>query len=68
MKSAHLGPGVAAGELAALIAEEAFEDLAGPIIRVTAPDTPVPFAPPLEECFVPNAKKVVDAANKLAAY
>jgi 2-oxoisovalerate dehydrogenase E1 component beta subunit len=57
-----------AGELAALIAEEAFEDLAGPIIRVTAPDTPVPFAPPLEECFVPNAKKVVDAANKLAAY
>jgi 2-oxoisovalerate dehydrogenase E1 component beta subunit len=57
-----------AGELAALIAEEAFEDLAGPIIRVTAPDTPVPFAPPLEECFVPNAKNVVDAANKLAAY
>ena len=57
-----------AGELAALIAEEAFEDLAGPIIRVTAPDTPVPFAPPLEECFVPNAKKVVEAAKKLAAY
>ena len=57
-----------AGELAALIAEEAFEDLAGPIIRVTAPDTPVPFAPQLEECFLPNVKKVVDAANKLAAY
>lgn len=57
-----------AGELAALIAEEAFEDLAGPIIRVTAPDTPVPFAPTLEECFLPNAKQVVDAAKKLVAY
>ena len=57
-----------AGELAALIAEEAFEDLAGPIIRVTAADTPVPFAPPLEEYFLPNARKVADAARKLAAY
>jgi 2-oxoisovalerate dehydrogenase E1 component beta subunit len=57
-----------AGELAALIAEEAFEDLAGPIVRITAPDTPVPFAPPLEECFVPNAQNVVAAASRLAAY
>ena len=57
-----------AGELAALIAEKAFEDLDGPIVRVTAPDTPVPFAPPLEEYFLPNAQKVVDAARKLAAY
>ena len=57
-----------AGELAALIAEKAFEDLDGPIVRVTAPDTPVPFAPPLEEFFLPNAQKVVDAARKLAAF
>jgi len=57
-----------AGELAALIAEKAFEDLDGPIVRVTAPDTPVPFAPPLEEYFLPNAQKVADAARKLAAY
>jgi len=57
-----------AGELAALIAEKAFEDLDGPIVRVTAPDTPVPFAPPLEEYFVPNAQKVMEAARKLAAY
>ncbi len=57
-----------AGELAALIAEKAFEDLDGPIVRVTAPDTPVPFAPPLEEFFLPNAKKVVEAARKLTAY
>ena len=57
-----------AGELAALIAEKAFEDLDGPIVRVTAPDTPVPFAPPLEEFFLPNAQKVADAARKLAAF
>jgi 2-oxoisovalerate dehydrogenase E1 component beta subunit len=57
-----------AGELAALIAEKAFEDLDGPILRVTAPDTPVPFSPPLEEHFLPNAQKVVEAARKLASY
>jgi 2-oxoisovalerate dehydrogenase E1 component beta subunit len=57
-----------AGELAALIAERAFEELDGPIMRVTALDTPVPFAPSLEEFFLPNAKKLTDAARKLAAY
>jgi 2-oxoisovalerate dehydrogenase E1 component beta subunit len=57
-----------AGELAALIAEKAFEDLDGPIMRITAPDTPVPFAPPLEEYFLPNAQKVVEAARKLAEF
>ena len=57
-----------AGELAALIAEKAFEDLDGPIVRVTAPDTPVPFAPPLEEYFLPNARKLADAARRLAMY
>jgi 2-oxoisovalerate dehydrogenase E1 component beta subunit len=57
-----------AGELAALIGEKGFEDLDGPIVRVTAPDTPVPFAPPLEDYFLPNAKKIADAARKLAAF
>ena len=57
-----------AGELAALIAEKAFEDLDGPIVRITAPDTPVPFSPPLEDYFLPNAQKVADAARKLAMY
>ena len=55
-------------ELAAVIAEKALEDLDGPIVRVTAPDTPVPFAPPLEERFLPNAQVVAEAARKLAAY
>ena len=57
-----------AGELAALIGEKAFEDLDGPMVRITAPDTPVPFSPPLEEYFLPNARKVVEAARKLAAF
>ena len=57
-----------AGELAALIAEKAFDDLDGPIVRITAPDTPVPFAAPLEEYFLPSAQKVAEAARKLAAY
>jgi len=57
-----------AGELAALIAEEAFEDLDGPIVRVTAADTPVPFSPPLEEYFLPSAERVVASARKLAKY
>ncbi len=57
-----------AGELAAAIGEKAFDDLDGPIVRVTAPDTPVPFAPPLEEYFLPNAQKVAEAARRLAEY
>jgi 2-oxoisovalerate dehydrogenase E1 component beta subunit len=57
-----------AGELAAVIAEKAFEDLDGPIMRVTAPDTPVPFSPPLEEYFLPNVQKLADAAQQLAAF
>ena len=43
-----------AGELAALISEEAFDYLDGPIRRITAPDTPVPYSPPLEEYFLPK--------------
>ena len=57
-----------AGELSALIAEKAFEDLDGPVVRITAPDTPVPFSPSLEEYFLPNARKVMEAARRLAAY
>jgi pyruvate/2-oxoglutarate/acetoin dehydrogenase E1 component len=56
------------GELAAIIAEKAFEYLDGPIVRVAAPDTPVPFSPPLEEFFLPGASKVLSAARKLLEY
>jgi len=57
-----------AGELAAVIAEEAFEYLDGPIMRITAPDTPVPYSPPLEEFFLPKTSDIVRVARQLAAY
>ncbi|MGB9402513.1 MAG: alpha-ketoacid dehydrogenase subunit beta [Candidatus Acidiferrales bacterium] len=57
-----------AGEVAALVCEGAFEDLDGPIQRVTSLDTPVPYAPTLEEHFLPNVMKVVQAARELAKY
>jgi 2-oxoisovalerate dehydrogenase E1 component beta subunit len=56
------------GELAALIAEQAFESLDGPVVRVAAPDTPVPYSPPLEDAFRPNASKIAYALRELAAY
>jgi 2-oxoisovalerate dehydrogenase E1 component beta subunit len=57
-----------AGEIAAIVTESAFEDLDGPIRRVTSLDTPVPYAPGLEDYFMPNAGKVVAAARELAHY
>jgi 2-oxoisovalerate dehydrogenase E1 component beta subunit len=55
-------------ELAATIAEKAFEYLDGPLVRVTAPDTPVPYSPPLEEAYLPSVEKLIAAARQLAAY
>ena len=55
-------------EIAAVLSERCFEYLDGPLIRVTAPDTPVPYSPPLEEFFLPNAEKLCKAARALAAY
>ncbi|HJQ23388.1 MAG TPA: alpha-ketoacid dehydrogenase subunit beta [Blastocatellia bacterium] len=57
-----------AGELTAIINEGAFEYLDGPVTRVTAIDTPVPYAPPLEEFFLPQVADVLKAARALAAY
>jgi 2-oxoisovalerate dehydrogenase E1 component beta subunit len=56
------------GEIAATIAEEAFEQLDAPVKRVTAPDTPVPFAPALEKAFLPQVDDVVAGIRELAAY
>src|SRR5579864_3177142 len=55
-------------EIAATIAEEAFEDLDAPPRRITAPDTPVPFSPPLEQAFIPQVEDVVAGLRELAAY
>lgn len=57
-----------AGEIAALVCEDGFEDLDGPILRVTSLDTPVPYSPPLEERFLPNVNDVVRTARELARY
>ncbi|MBI2679775.1 MAG: alpha-ketoacid dehydrogenase subunit beta [Candidatus Solibacter usitatus] len=56
------------GELAARISEKVFEYLDGPIVRVAAPDTPVPYSPPLEAAFLPNAVHVAERARWLARY
>ena len=56
------------GEISARITEKAFEWLDGPVLRLAAPDTPVPFSPPLEEAFLPNAAKLVEKARWLARY
>ena len=55
-------------EIAALLAEECFSSLDAPIVRIAAPDTPVPYSPPLEEFYLPKASDVIDAALKLNAY
>jgi pyruvate/2-oxoglutarate/acetoin dehydrogenase E1 component len=59
------GPG---GEVAALISERAFEYLDAPVVRMAPPDTPVPYSPPLEEYFLPNAEKVGKAIRALHEY
>ncbi len=56
------------GEVGATIAEKAFEYLEAPVVRVTAPDTPVPYSPPLEEHYLPGRDDVLEAARKLLAY
>jgi 2-oxoisovalerate dehydrogenase E1 component beta subunit len=56
------------GEIAATIAEEAFEYLDAPVTRMASLDTSVPYSPPLEAAYLPNATKLVEAARRLAEY
>jgi 2-oxoisovalerate dehydrogenase E1 component beta subunit len=55
-------------EIAATVAEEAFEDLDAPVKRIAAPDTPVPFSPPLEKAFIPQVDDVTAGLRELAEY
>ena len=48
--------------------QEAFESLDAPIKRIAAPDTPVPFSPPLEKAFIPQVDDVVAGLRDLAEY
>jgi 2-oxoisovalerate dehydrogenase E1 component len=55
-------------EIAALVARNCFEYLDGPVMRVAALDTPVPFSPPLEDAMLPNEPKITAALVELSAY
>jgi pyruvate/2-oxoglutarate/acetoin dehydrogenase E1 component len=55
-------------EVAALIIEEAFEDLDAPVRRLTAPDVPIPFSPPLEQATLPQLDDMKEACRELLAY
>jgi pyruvate dehydrogenase E1 component beta subunit len=54
-----------ATDIAALVAQEAFDALEAPIQMVTAPHTPVPFSPALEDLYLPNAEKIAGAVRKI---
>ena len=55
-------------EIAATLAEEMMEYLSAPIRRVAAPNTPAPFAPPMEKFYVPDAERIAAAVREVAAY
>ena len=56
-------------EIAAVVADQAFEYLDGPIARICGPDVPtMPFAQTLEDAYMPTADKIADGLRKLAAY
>ncbi|MDQ0246071.1 pyruvate dehydrogenase E1 component beta subunit [Bacillus fengqiuensis] len=54
-----------ATDIAALVADKGFDTLDAPIKRITAPHTPVPFSPPLEDIYLPTPEKVVAAVSEL---
>ncbi len=54
-----------ASDIAAIVAEKAFDFLNGPVRRVTAPHTPVPFAPSLEDAYVPSVQAIADAVRTI---
>ena len=64
----HPRTGGLAGEISAIINEQAFEYLDAPIARVTAPDTPVPYAPTLEDAYIPDVRQITAACGQLLAY
>lgn len=54
-----------ATDIAALVADKGFDLLDAPIKRITAPHTPVPFSPPLEDIYLPTPEKVVQVVSEL---
>ena len=60
--------GSVAGEVAARIGEHAFGFLDAPVARLCCPDTPVPYSPPLEEAYLPNAAKLIAKVRETLKY
>ena len=58
----------AGAEIAALVSERAFEDLDAPVRRLTTPDVPIPFSPPLEQHVLPQLDDMKEACRELIAY
>ena len=58
----------AGAQVAAIVAEHAFEDLDGPVRRIATPDVPIPFSPPLEQAVLPSVDRVREAARELLDY
>ena len=67
LHEARLTGGVGA-EIAARVAQDCFEDLDGPVMRLAARDVHTPFAAAMEDYVLPNQDKVTEAIRKLAAY
>ena len=55
----------ASSEIAAIVAEEAFDLLKAPVKRACAPDTPIPFSPALEKVWMPDEENLIAAVIEL---
>jgi len=64
----HSRTGGLAGEIAAIINEEAFDALDGPIVRIAGLDSAIPFSPPQEHHYLPKVEDVIREARRLKAY
>jgi len=64
----HSRTGGLAGEIAAIINEEAFDSLDGPIVRIAGLDSAIPFSPPQELHYLPKLEDVVRESRRLKAY
>jgi len=64
----HSRTGGLAGEIGAIINEEAFDDLDGPIVRIAGLDSAIPFSPPQEHHYLPKVEDVVRESRRLKAY
>ena len=67
LSESHRFLGIAA-EVASVIAQEAFESLDGPVVRIAPPNVPIPFSPVLEDAYLPQVSEIEDAVRTLSAW